>query len=86
MGNRAEADRHLAEIRRQSLGPEPHPFLLAAIYVGQRDQDKAMACLEAGYRRGETFIAYLATTPLWDPLHGDPRFQAIVKRVAGPRS
>ncbi len=85
MGNTAESERHFAEMRRHSLTPESHPFLLASVYMGHGDLDKVMACLEEGHRRGETFIAYLAATPMWDPLRETPRFQALVRRVAGPR-
>ena len=49
------------------------------------ESDKAMDCLENAHAQREPFVAYLATDPRWDPLRETPRFQALVRRVAGPR-
>lgn len=86
MGNTAQADHHFAEIQRGSAPTERDSFVFASAYVGRGKLDEAIACLEEGYRRGEPAIAYIAVTPLWDPLRENPRFQTLVRRVVGSRS
>ena len=46
------------------------------------DLDRAMKWLDREERNEGSSLSYLATVPLLEPLHGDPRFEAMVKRVA----
>ncbi len=56
---------------------------LAAIYAWVGDKDQALEQL-AAYLDQPSFIDYggLKLDPAWDPLRGDPRFEALVARMA----
>lgn len=45
------------------------------------NKDKAFEYLEKSYQRREMWMAYLQVDPRLDTLRGDPRFEALVKRV-----
>lgn len=60
-------------------------FWSAVVSVGLGETEKAVDCLEKARSQREPFVAYLATDPRWDPLRENPRFQALVNRVIGPR-
>jgi len=57
---------------------------LAIIYAWTDDKDRAIERLaEAAKLRGShVTYGYLRLHPLWDPLRGDPRFEAIVASLA----
>ena len=64
----------------------PGPFAL--IYLGLGDKNEAIKCLEQTlqYRGGTeaTFVQTLKVNPLFDPLHGDPRFEKIADAIVPP--
>ena len=64
-----------------TLNPMGHTFLTAVIYAQLGDKDKAMEFLEKAYERREFWMAYLQVEPRLDNLRGDPRFDALVRRV-----
>ena len=53
---------------------------IAQILVGLGDRSGALEWLERGVTSG-TFIVYLGIDPYFQPLHDEPRFQAILHRV-----
>jgi serine/threonine-protein kinase len=58
---------------------------IAAIYAALGDKDAAMAQLEQGYRDRSAHVNALWLNPWYRPLHGDPRFEALVARIAAGR-
>ena len=57
---------------------------LAIIYAWTGDKDRAIEQLAEVVKlpvAGMTY-GYLRLNPLWDPLRGDPRFEAIVASLA----
>ena len=58
---------------------------IAAIYAALGDKDAAMAQLEQGYRDRSAHADALWLNPWYRPLHGDPRFEALVARIAAGR-
>jgi len=57
---------------------------LAVIYAWTGDKDRAIQRLaeRAKLPGGYLSYGYLRLDPLWDPLRGDPRFEAIVASLA----
>ncbi|MEO1116304.1 MAG: winged helix-turn-helix domain-containing protein [Pseudomonadota bacterium] len=51
---------------------------LAMTYGALGDHDEAMRWLELANEKGEFGLCYLPFEPSWNPLRGDPRFQALV--------
>lgn len=57
------------------------PYFTACIYAQAGDKDKALEYLEKTYQRREHWMAYLQVDPRFDSLRGDPRYDALVKRL-----
>jgi len=55
---------------------------IAAIYAALGDKAAAMAQLERAYRDRSAHMNALWLNPWYRPLHGDPRFEALVARIA----
>jgi serine/threonine-protein kinase len=58
---------------------------IAAICVALGDKDAAMAQLEQAWRDRSAHVDALWLNPWYRPLHGDPRFEALVARIAAGR-
>ena len=54
---------------------------VAAIYAALGDKDDAIAQLEQAYRDRSAHIDGIWMNPWYRPLHGDPRFEALIARV-----
>jgi len=79
----------LWQLRLEVLGKDarrvyvrPTEFAQAYAQLGEKDQ--AMAWLEKAYDERDGFVAYIKTWPEYDPLRGDPRFQALLRRMKFP--
>ena len=57
---------------------------LAYAYAHLGDRERALAHLESAYASRSGDMLYLKVEPSFDPLHDDPRFQALVRRVGIP--
>ena len=59
------------------------PWYLALTYMSIGDQDKAIKYLNKGYEIRDDMIM-LRVEPLLRPLHANPRYQAIVRKMNFP--
>jgi eukaryotic-like serine/threonine-protein kinase len=57
---------------------------LATVYMGLGERAQAVTWLERAAELRSGFILYLAIDPTFKPLHGEPRFQALLKRIGLP--
>jgi tetratricopeptide (TPR) repeat protein len=55
--------------------------LVAMVYVGLNDKDKAFEWLEQGYRDQNSLLAYIKVYPPWASLRSDPRYTALLKKM-----
>lgn len=82
-----QRDKALAIVKRYKE-LEKHQFQgnhwIAIAYTALGDKDAAFATLERAYREHDWLLQHLKSDPFMDPLHGDPRFDAIVKRLNYP--
>ncbi len=89
------AQRRLAELlaaRYEEAGGVPNfgakrvymPYPIALRYLDAGDYDRAMVWLEKGYEVRDPSLPYVCM-PVWDPLHSDPRFQALLRRLNLPQ-
>jgi hypothetical protein len=61
--------------------PDPGLALgLAQIHVGLGERERALEWLERGADAG-AYMLYLGVDPTFRPLYGEPRFQALLKRL-----
>jgi TolB-like protein len=70
-----------AEQRRYTMN-----YLVATLYGALGDKDAAFAELEKAYQNHDWFLQRIKVDPMMDPLKGDPRFEAIVKKLNFPNS
>jgi tetratricopeptide (TPR) repeat protein len=76
--------KQLHELRESSKGRYVSPYNLALIHIGLGQKNEAIQLLEKTYEeRDGCNIAFLKVEPMLDPLHGDPRFEALVQKVFG---
>lgn len=62
---------------------QPHTTLAAAeLQLG--DKEAAIAHLERAYEKHERDLIYLKTSPTYAALRGDPRFQALLRKIGFP--
>lgn len=73
----------------QLLADAQHRYVdrtyIAAIYAALGDKDAAMAQLEQAYRERSAHREGIWMNPWYRPLHGDPRFEALVARIRAGR-
>ena len=90
LGNKKEAVREgerAVELMPVSKSALEGPMLieyLAVIYAWTGEKDRAIERLAETAKLAGAYLSYgnLRLNPLWDPLRGDPRFEAIVASLA----
>ena len=80
----AEAKRILQSLQQHSKTTYVPPFLLAAIYLGLRDNDTALAMLEKSYKEHDWGLIWIHVAPKFDVLRSSPRFRALEKEMKFP--
>jgi serine/threonine protein kinase/Tfp pilus assembly protein PilF len=83
-GKKDEAIKVLAELNDRSKHPYVSSYLIASIYAGLGDKDKAFASLEKAYEDRSWYMTHLKLDPELDSLRSDPRFADLVRRVGLP--
>lgn len=61
------------------------PLQIARTKLRLGDRDGALLLLEESLRRRERGLVYLGSSPVWDPLRGEPRFELLIERMGLPR-
>jgi tetratricopeptide (TPR) repeat protein len=85
-GKRAEAERILRDLEHRAKGSYVSPYILATIYAGLGEKDKAIQLLENAIDQRSLEIAWhLKADQRVDNLRSDPRFQDLIRRVAFPQ-
>lgn len=71
----------LAKAARARPGDYPSPYLLAGAFATGGDADDAIAYLEKSADRHEPALMQLKVDRVFEPLHQDPRFMAVERRL-----
>jgi TolB-like protein/Flp pilus assembly protein TadD len=86
-GDKDAALRMLSDLDEMSHRREVVGYLRALLYLSLNNKDEALRWLEQGFReRDGSNICWIKVDPLLDPLHADPRFEALVQKVIGPKT
>jgi TolB-like protein/Tfp pilus assembly protein PilF len=86
IGRRAEAEKILGDFERKAKSGYVSPYMIATIYAGLGDKDRAFELLEKAYQERCWDIAWALKPDLRiDNLRSDPRFQALLRRVGFPQ-
>ena len=67
-GRRKDAVRIIEDLNTLSSGANVDPILVAAIYAGLDDRDRAFELLEKSYRGHSSGTAFLKEDPFWEDL------------------
>ena len=60
------------------------PEIIAFVYAGLGEKDRAFEWLEKGFEGRGFWLTTLQVNPLFDPLRSDPRFQDLLRRMNFP--
>ncbi len=81
-GNRAAADRILAEI--QAVRPAPSPYNVGMILMGRGAIDEAVAKFEEAYAVRDGLLLFAVVDPINEPVWPHPRFAELARRIGLP--
>jgi TolB-like protein/DNA-binding winged helix-turn-helix (wHTH) protein len=82
VGKRAEGENILRDLERESKSAYFPPYLVATIYAGLGQKDRAFEFLEEAYlERALDLSWFLKADPRIDSLRSDPRFRSLLRRV-----
>jgi TolB-like protein/Tfp pilus assembly protein PilF len=84
-GQRDEAEQILARLLEASRTHYVSGYVIAWIYAGLGDKARALEALENAYAQHASELTLVKYDPLFGELHGDPRFEALVQKVVGPK-
>jgi tetratricopeptide (TPR) repeat protein len=86
IGRRAEAEKILRDLQLKSKSGYVSPYMIATIYAGLGEKDRAFEFLEQAYQERSLDIAsHLKADLRFDNLRSDARFQALLRRVGFPQ-
>jgi serine/threonine-protein kinase len=85
-GKTDEAQKVLARLREQAKSQYVSPYAFAVVLTALGDKAHAIDELEHGYDDTGFYISLIKVDPLFDPLRGDPRFEALVRKVTIPKT
>jgi TolB-like protein/Tfp pilus assembly protein PilF len=80
-GDVAEARTILERLLERSTRAYVPPSSIAVIQVGLGDYEKALTWLDKGYAEGDEGLMMVNIHPFFEPLHPDPRFQNLLRRM-----
>ena len=84
-GLRDEAQKILAQLEEQSHTKFVTGWALAVVRLALGDKDGAIAALQTAFDQHAAEILALQYDPLFDDLHGDPRFEALAEKILPAR-
>lgn len=67
----------LHETARERFVP---PYAMALIHLGLDEHDASLEWLQRAEAVRDVHLVFLPVDPKWDPLRGDPRFEALLDR------
>jgi serine/threonine protein kinase/Flp pilus assembly protein TadD len=84
VGRTVEASKIVEEAEKAWKVGDGFSWWIAAVHALLGDKDAAFEWLERAFQERATFLVFLKFHPHFDPLHGDPRFDDLVKRIGIP--
>ena len=82
-GDKEAAARMLAELAELSRYRYVDAWSRVLLNLSLKNREEAIRWLEQGVANHEVHL--IKVHPLLDPLRGDPRFEALVQKVVGPK-
>jgi eukaryotic-like serine/threonine-protein kinase len=82
-GKRAEALQVIKDLEGISGASSSQAHLISKIYATLNEKEMALSWLERGLATGAIGTFY-KDEPVWDPIRGDPRFEALAQKMFAP--
>jgi TolB-like protein/DNA-binding winged helix-turn-helix (wHTH) protein/Tfp pilus assembly protein PilF len=76
-----EARRAMEELKESARKQDIDPVAFVGAYIAEKDYESAFASLDAAVARHSPTLTSLKVDPVYDPIRGDARFQALLRRV-----
>src|SRR5690242_223709 len=80
-GKRSEATKILAILEREAERGYVSPVAFATVYIGLGETERALTWAERAYEERRGWLTYFKVNPLVDPLRGEARFEALVRKM-----
>ena len=81
-GQRAEAEKVIADLQKKSEHSYVSPYDVATIYAGLGDREQTLVWLGKAYEDRSGWLAlWLNVDPKFDALRSDPRFQTLLRGI-----
>src|SRR5207249_3531329 len=74
----------LKQALTQPAGKYVQPLYLSQLHLRCGQRELAFKALEQGFRVRDSWLVYLNQDPAFDEIRADPRFIALVRKVALP--
>jgi eukaryotic-like serine/threonine-protein kinase len=84
-GRKAEALKALEDLYRVTRPGDPSPFLVAVVYIGLGDNDRAFEWLDKAVEARDWRVPLVKAEPAFAGLRSDPRFPTLLARLNLPR-
>lgn len=81
LGRSSDAEAVIKELEKRYADKQADGRDLVIVYIGMDDKEKAFAWLEKAFKDHSVFLAFLKLEPLMEPLHSDPRWNDLERRV-----
>jgi serine/threonine protein kinase/tetratricopeptide (TPR) repeat protein len=85
-GRRADALKLVREFEDLSAHSYVDFYFIATIYAGLGDKEQTFHWLEKAYQERSNQMVWLAVDPFWYPIHSDPRYKDMLRRVGLPKA
>ncbi len=86
LGQAAQAREILTTLKKMAQTNPVPPTSTFAVYLGLGDRDRAFADLEKYRQERWGDMVWIKTDPVFDPLRSDPRFDALLGKMAFPEN
>jgi serine/threonine-protein kinase len=80
-GQMEKARELLDELTAEGKRGYVSPVAFALLYTGLGEHDRALDWVERAYDERRGWLVYLRVNAVFDPLRGDPRFEALARRM-----
>lgn len=84
-GYRGYLDRQLQTLKASSQREYVSPLDFAQLYTRMGDRDSAFDWLERAYKEHSSWLNFVNTDPVYDPLRSDPRYADLLHRIGLPQ-
>jgi serine/threonine-protein kinase len=80
-GRKSEALKIHEELGKKARQQYISAIYFAVVHIGLGDKDRAFEWLERAYNERSSWLIYIHRNPLYDSLHSDSRYKALLKKM-----